>query len=462
MATAITVARAPAPGMRTPVRRAQRGRPSGTRARRRYIVANFCFSVFLALVLVGTSPLREWAFSGSVGQGDSLNQALHVVVFLGLLIGSGAPSKRELLCVPLGIALLLAYCLVSVSWAIAPVISLRRITLTAMVVWVTFRQVNDLGPERTLRLIRYALLILLVINFLTVLLSPYGVHTEMFGEETSVVGDWRGIIPHKNIAGAACALTILLFVFDNRQFPRLISALVVAAAATFLYYTHSSTSQIAVVLALVAGIGIRPYDANHRVALLIVLLIVAGLVAQVLFTNMAALTDFLSDPGTLTGRGAIWPLLLEYASDHLWTGAGFSSFWQIGEDSPILTLTNGWVAIYAAHGHNGYLDLLVTIGLPGLLLAIVALIFWPLLRLLLSLSISKPRRSLLLAIIIFCAGHNLAESSLLNAASMTEVFLLIAVAITYRQSDASAGAHHALRSRMARLLRRPVRLLRRG
>lgn len=461
MATAITVRRAPAPGTRAPAMRAHRGQPSGTRARRRYIIANICFTVFLALVLVGTSPLREWAFNGNVGQGDSLNQVLHVVVFLGLLVGSGAPSKRELFCVPLGITLLLAYCFVSVSWAIAPLISFRRITLTAMVVWVTFRQVNDLGPQRTLRLIRYVLLILLVINFLTVFFSPFGVHTEVFGEETSVVGDWRGIIPHKNIAGAACALTILLFAFDNRQFPRLVSALVIAAAATFLYYTHSSTSEVSLVLALVAGIGIRPYDASHRVALGIFLLIVTGLVAQILFSNAAVLTDFFSDPGTLTGRGAIWPLLLEYASDHLWTGAGFSSFWQIGEDSPILTLTSGWVSIYAAHGHNGYLDLLVTIGLPGVLLAIVAMIVWPLLRLLLSLSIGKPRRSLLLAIIIFCAGHNLAESSLLNAASVTEVFLLIAVAITYRQSDASAGAHHALRHRMTRLLRRPARLLRR-
>ena len=89
------------------------------------------------------------------------------------------------------------------------------------------------------------------------------------------------------------------------------------------------------------------------------------------------------------------------------------------------------------------------------------MIVWPLLRLLLSQSIGKPRRSLLVAIIIFCAGHNLAESTLLNTASLVEVFLLIAIAITYRESDASPGAHHALRVRMTRLLRRPARLSRR-
>ncbi|SFO29259.1 O-antigen ligase [Sphingomonas sp. OK281] len=450
------------------VQRRQSGmvRSSSARARRRYIVANICFAVFMWLVLIGTSPVQEWAFRGQIGEGDAANQVLHIVIFLALLIASGMPSKRELFCVPIGLAILLAYCYLSVSWAIAPAISFRRITLTALVVWVTFRQVDDLGPERTLRIVRYALLILLAINFLMVFFSPYGIHTEVFGEESSVVGDWRGIIPHKNVAGAACAFTILLFTFDNRQFPRIVSVLVIALSATFLYYTHSSTSEISLVMALVAGLAIRPYDANYRVVLGIVLLIVAGLVAEIVFTNITVLTDILNDPGALTGRGAIWPLLLEYASEHLWTGAGFSSFWQIGADSPIWTLTSGWVAIYAAHGHNGFLDLLVTIGLPGLVLAVIALIVWPLIRLLLSQSIAKPRRSLLLAMIIFCIGHNLAESSLLNAASMVQVFLLIAIAITYRQSNASAGAHHGLRQKMTRLLRRsrrdPVRAPVRG
>ncbi|RZM32604.1 MAG: O-antigen ligase family protein, partial [Sphingomonas sp.] len=429
------------------------------RSRRRYIVANICFAVFMWLVLIGTSPVQEWAFRGQIGEGDAANQVLHILIFLALLIASGMPSKRELFCVPFGLAILLAYCFVSVSWAIAPAISFRRATLTAIVVWVTFRQVNDLGPERTLKIARYALLILLAINYLMVFFSPYGIHSEVFGEVSSVVGDWRGIIPHKNVAGAACAFTILLFVFDNRQFPRVISALTVAAAGIFLYFTHSSTSEISLALALAAGIAIRPYDASYRVVLGIVLLIAAGLAIEILLTNITVLTDILNDPGALTGRGAIWPLLLEYSREHLWTGAGFSSFWQIGADSPIWTLTSGWVAIYAAHGHNGFLDLLVTIGLPGLILAVIALIVWPLIRLLLSQSIAKPRRSLLLAIIIFCTGHNLAESSLLNAASMTQVFLLIAVAITYRHSNASVGAHHGLRQRMTRLMRKPARRL---
>ncbi len=429
-------------------------RPMGLRARRRYVVANFTFAFFLWLVLIGTAPLQEWAFQVPVGEGDAINQVLYVGILLVLMFGAGMPSRRELLCVPTALVVLLGFCFLSVSWAVAPLISLRRVTQAAIVIWLIFRHVDDLGSARALRLVRYAMIALLAINYLVVFLTPFGVHGEVFGEQSSVVGDWRGIIPHKNIAGAACGLTILLFLFDNRQFSKVTSALVILAAAIFLYFSNSRTSEVVLIPAILLGFAIRPYDASHRTALGVFLLIVAGIALQLLSANSVALAEFLNDPGSLTGRGAIWPLLIEYARDRPWTGAGFGSFWLIGDASPIWTLTTGWVAIYAPHGHNGFLDLLVTIGVPGLILAVIALAIWPLLRLLLSVSIGKTRRSLLLTLIAFCLGHNLTESSLLSGAAVVEVFLILAIAITYRESNASAGAHHGLRTRMTRMVNR--------
>lgn len=445
--------------MATMIDQAQRrpsgaARPMGLRARRRYVVANFTFAFFLWLVLIGTAPLQEWAFQVPIGQGDSINQLLYVGVLLVLLLGAGVPSRRELLCVPTALVVLLGFCFLSVSWAVAPLISLRRVTQAAIVIWLIFRHVDDLGPVRTLRILRHAMIVLLVVNYLVVFYTPFGVHAEVFGEQSSVVGDWRGIIPHKNIAGAACALTILLFLFDNRQFSKITSALVILGAANFLYFSNSRTSEVVLIPAILLGLAIRPYNANHRTAVGVFLLVIAAIALEILSANSVALAEFLNDPGTLTGRGAIWPLLIEYARAHPWTGAGFGSFWLIGDASPIWTLTTGWVAIYAPHGHNGFLDLLVTIGVPGLVIAVIALAVWPLLRLLLSLSIGKARRSLLLTLIVFCLGHNLTESSLLSGAAIVEVFLIIAIAITYRESNASAGAHQRLRQRMTKMLRR--------
>lgn len=420
--------------------------------RRQRAVCLAALWVFLAVVLIGTSPFEEWAFSSAIGGGDLLNQLIYLTLFALLLFGTGRLSRRGLLPVPIGLCLVLGYCAISVLWAVDPLISARRLALAGLTIWICFRLTLALGPERLLRTLRVALIGLLVINFLVVFLTPYGVHPEVFGDESLVAGNWRGIIPHKNIAGAACAFTILLMVFDNRQFSRLVSAVVIVGALIFLYYSQAKTSQGILALALALGFLVRGYSPNFRALFALFLVILLGLAIQILSVNSALVRDMLNDPSMLTGRTAIWPLLLEYIAERPFTGAGFGSFWQIGDASPIWWLTSGWVARFAAHGHNGYLDLAATIGIPGMVLAVVALLLWPGLRLMLSFAIGARRRALLLALLTFCAGHNLTESSLMNGAAVVQVFLLFTIAIIYFHSEGSDGAHQRIAARARRLL----------
>lgn len=434
--------------------------PRTPRARRRRVIADACFLLLLWMVLVGTNPLQEWVLHGEPGSGDAVNQVIYSGLFLLLLLGQGVPTRRELLCVPLGLAVAIGYCFVSLSWSIVPLIGFRRAALTAMTVWMVFRIVRDLGPDRTLKRLRQMLVVLLILNFLTVYLTPFGIHNDIFSAQTSIFGNWRGIVPHKNVAGAMGAVTVLLFLFDNRQFRWPTTIAVLASTLVFLYFADARTSQAMMVVGLVAGLAIRPYDANYRGTMVALLLLGLAIGLQLLSINMGALTRIVNDPTALTGRGAIWPLLIDYAGQHPWTGTGFGSFWQVGPDSPIWALdrTSGWVARSAPHGHNGYLDLLVTLGFPGLILIVATAILWPLLQLLLSQSITKPRRSLLLAMLIFCAGHNLAESSLFNAASVVQVFLLITIAIIHYESVDAPGLHQQWRRRIRRLMRTRARL----
>lgn len=409
----------------------------------------FCFVAFMTLITVGIDWFQA-AQEGAVGQGSIVNQLAYVGIFVTLVLTAVARDVRLLLCVPAGITLLLGYCFLSTLWAVAPLISLRRVMLTGVVMWIAFRLVDSLGQDRLLKLLRQVLIVILIGNFLAVFLLPNGVHLNVIGEEESVVGSWRGLIAHKNSAGAICGMTILLFLFDNRDFPKPVSVAVVLGAAVFLYFSHSRTSQGAVLMSVMMGVLIRRYNPSHRVFVGVMLLILALVGLQILADSSRALDDFLNGPNPLTGRTAIWPLLLEYAAQHPWTGAGFGSFWLIGDNSPIWTLTSGWVAQYGSHGHNGYLDLLVTIGIPGLLLAIVTLILWPLARLLFGLSIARPRRSLLLALMIFCVASNLTESSLFSAAHCVNVMMMFTIGIIYRESRSIKRSRVLARLAMAR------------
>ncbi len=422
------------------------------RARRQQPLLKTTLGIFLLLVLVRTQSVQELFFGRIVSDSDIIAQAGFPILFVVLLVAHGMPTRRELFVVPTSILLFLGYCCFTLIWSINLPVGARRLLSTTVVIWLIFRYVSAFGPDVLLYRIRQALIAMLVVNFLVVLLSPSGVHSYAFGEEPYLLGNWRGMMPHKNIAGATCGLTILLFLFDNRQFSRALSALVVVGAAIFLYYSNSRTSGGLVLFAILLAAALRRYNIRYRLALGMALLFVAIIAFWVLWSRTAGLVERLDDPTALTGRGAIWSPLLEYAGRYPWTGAGFGSFWSTGSSSPILTMTTGWVTEYVPHGHNGYLDLLVTIGVPGLILAMIALMLWPLLRLMLSQSIAASRRALLFGLIVFCIGNNLTESTLMNGAAVVQVFLILAIAIIHHET--STGTRRLPRRDGVRLARR--------
>ncbi len=144
-------------------------------------------------------------------------------------------------------------------------------------------------------------------------------------------------------------------------------------------------------------------------------------------------TDMLNKPfqreDSLTGRVQIWPPLVAYALDNPLLGAGFGSFWNIGRESPIFAYSTTYWVTQLGNGHNGYLDLLVQIGFPGLILVVMALIVTPMLRLSLSPYASRNQGALLLALIIFCTGHNFTETSLMDRDAFVHLYLVMAGAL---------------------------------
>jgi len=115
--------------------------------------------------------------------------------------------------------------------------------------------------------------------------------------------------------------------------------------------------------------------------------------------------------------------------DHWMFGAGYGSFWGIGPDGPVYDYAKGW--LWELHeGHNGYLDLLATIGVPGLALVIIGTTIVPLGSLLLSQTANGARGALLVGLIFFAAVHNIGESTLFDRDSISWTFMLFAIALT--------------------------------
>lgn len=366
------------------------------------------------------------------GEGSPLRQIGYFLIF-ALVVAAVRPvaNFRTLFsAVPLSMIFALVWCWLSLSWSIAPDIGFRRLALTTILIWTVFLSVSLTGYVNSVRIMRVITVITLIANFIAVLAFPqFGIHQVDELADPGLIGAWRGIMLQKNFAGAICVFTIIAFLFESRNIHVLLRLAVVIPASFFLYMSQSKTSMGVCVFALVIGWIYLRYNPVYR-ALMIPLLVILGSIAfWFIQLHWDSIIAPLNTPGAFTGRTQIWPALIKYASDHPLLGSGYGSFWNIGlGDGPIFTYAKGWVT-QMAQGHNGYLDMLVAIGIPGLVLVIFAVLIMPVFRLLADKAMVPQRGALLISIVIFAIGHNFTESSLFERDTIVQTFLMLAIAL---------------------------------
>ena len=386
---------------------------------------------FMALVFLG--PIMTLSDTAATGDsGNSLRQIGYFLIF-ALAIWAADPLRRgwRVLVVPVPIVVALVWCWLSLTWAVEPGIGFRRLLLTSMVVWTCFIIVQGAGYKLTLGAVRMTLAVALVVNFAVVFAEPsVGMHTAQVNNgEAALVGDWRGLMAHKNFAGALCGLTIICYAFDARAVNRYLRIGVILLSALFLLKSGSKTSAGMVVLALLIAYGYTHLDKRRRIYLVPLAMIVSALGLMVYSYYADRIAGSVLGPTAFTGRGMIWTALVNYIGDHPLLGSGFGSFWNIGDDSPIYQYGKGFVAIVTV-GHNGYLDLSASVGIPGMVLVVLAMIVWPMIRLLAGRGMRSEVGGLVCALVAFGLGHNVTESSMFARDAIVGVFMLLAVAFT--------------------------------
>lgn len=379
------------------------------------------------MVITGLSPPPPEGVKALTGDGDVLRQVTYLLLFLLSVVLLGIVRRPQWLLIPPTLFAVFAWCSASVFWAIEPAVAARRLVLTLLVAWTVLLCVKQAGFDRSVSVIRQVLILVLVLNYAAILVLPEAIHRANDAVDSNVIGNWRGWLLHKNITGPVCAITILFFFFHPGAMRPVARWATIAAAGYFLLRTMSKTSMALLAFSLIVGLVYLSLGRRSRRVLVPIIF------AAVLIGGAFALASLnLYDPRVLTGRSQIWLPLMAYAEDNLLFGAGFGSFWNVGSQSPIYHYADGWVLTEAV-GHNGYLDLLTQIGLPGLILAVFAIILAPVWTLLTNGRIATSRAGLLLAGFVFCAGHNLTESSLLNRDQIVGVFLIVLLGLV-RQS----------------------------
>ena len=418
---------------------------AASHSRDRRWIGEALFVVLLLLAFIGVTPFKSEPLASQVGvvaqtgAGDSLRQICYLAVFAMLIFTAarqrGAESIKALPLVLLG---LLLWCVASALWSLEPMVTIRRAGLATVLVISAFLSVETVGRDRSLVLWRWVLLAVLVINLVSVKFVPAAVH--QFGElDPQLVGNWRGVYGHKNIAGSVAAMTALLFLFTpgRRFWAKLFDLAVVGLSVVFLIGTHSKSSLGLLAVAIVAGIAYRIVwrkELDRTIALVALgLLVVAGTVF--VLADQAAIARLLEDPTQFTGRTEIWNAEIAHIRDHPILGSGFGTFAGTGKDSPLAAYIGGWV-IGASNGHNGYLQLLVTVGGVGFVLAMIALLAVPTVSFWQRDDIGV--KALLFSLFVFFVLHNLMETDFLEGDGVTWVGFLLMLAMLRRRDGAKS------------------------
>jgi O-antigen ligase len=419
-------------------------KPKETPARTLSVSANqWTSATFLALLmLVLAGPLLSGQSDSLTGEGNALRQVSYLLVFAGLLAATfQAGGVDRALRTSALVNILVLYCWLSLLWAINPGVGMRRAVLTTIIIYSIFVAVGALGSARTLHLIKTVLAAVLFLNFAAVVLMPQvGVHQFEAGGDPGLIGDWRGVFPDKNLTGAITAVTVLILWFDPRSKSNLVHLGLILGSLVFLVQTGSKTSLGIGLVSLVLGLSYRRYDWRWWPVAMVSLALLALAAAWAVLANWDLIGSILDRQDAFTGRTQIWSTVLAYLGDHWLLGSGYGSFWNVGPDSPIYAYarSGAWITRITS-SHNGYLEVAAQIGVPGLLIAMVALFLHPLGRLLTDPG-HKEGGAVLLALLVFCAGQNLTEATMLDRDNFVQFCLMWTIAAICQPKSAPAPA----------------------
>jgi O-antigen ligase len=236
------------------------------------------------------------------------------------------------------------------------------------------------GRKHLAQLLAIAAAVLLVLSYGGVMLVPHlAVH--QFGDlaEPDLAGKWRGVFPHKNDASAVFSMLVFIGIYIARAGHRQVGIGIAVASAIFVLFSGGKSSTLICAFAVLLSLAIWRAQGRFVWLLLItaplILLNLFGL-GSVIFPEIGSFLAGLPVDATFTGRTDVWRFALAHAPDHLAMGHGFSAFWNTAslrfgvEDNTI------WAG-NASHAHNGYLDAVLSTGLPGLALTLLAFVIAP-------------------------------------------------------------------------------------
>ena len=350
-------------------------------------VALFCFFALQgAIPFIAPAQSQEMTASAPSSLttiGGIASQALANALILVLLLRRPRHLLRDIADLPWLIlpGALAALAVVSTTWSLEPLLTLRRSLPFALAglfgAWFASRY----PLPRQLAILRLAMILLALGTIALVVLDPSLGLDHSPGHEA----DWQGLFTQKNACGRMMVLATAILLCEPGR--TLLRPSRLASLALFFFVLLMSGSRgawmIEAALLLLFLLLSAARRSSQRVRLILALAAPLATLAlgSVLLLDFHRFALVLGRDPTLTGRTAIWSQVAHFIQQRPLAGYGYDAFWR-GMQGPSLQIAAA-VHFVVAHAHNGFLEMALELGSAGLLLFALSwlrgwLALWPL------------------------------------------------------------------------------------
>jgi exopolysaccharide production protein ExoQ len=274
------------------------------------------------------------------------------------------------------------------------------VTLSAMIF------ANCATPSQGMRYLDGAFKTLVVITVVMIAALP----SAAFDQRAPNIGTLAGPFTHKNILGPVLLLGLATALYANRG--RTLKTLTwLCLYGTLIWMAGSASALVLAIAMLAMFLGMHSWSSSPERRTKTIILTICGtaMIAPFLIINQSTVLAAVGRDQTISGRNDIWAGTIEAWQQHPFLGYG----WYIAyaEGLPASAIIHRYAGWYVPSSHDGYLSILLQLGLVGaaILVVLVATTLLKLLRMVTSNTEREVRwalqMTLIFALINFSDAH---------------------------------------------------------
>jgi O-antigen ligase len=385
------------------------------------------------------APLWTNPTAHNVSEGQGSMQAVWAALYVAtaLLLALHGRVAWGLIRRQKLMATLLLLSFASVLWSEDPALTLRKALALLGTTTIGVLLAIRFSVREQIKLVAGAITFAALTSVIAAICFP-----QLFPATEFAAGAWNGIFSHKNLLGRTAALgTVAWMTWPRRTASAWVQSVAgIALCSTAVLLSHSRTALIVVLIVLLLRCVGTVAGGDWRTVLGSTLLLMVPLVALVgaAVAHVGTVTQAMQRDASLTGRTRIWLFATLSIAQRPWLGYGYGAFWWVARQSKqALAL----IRYETPHAHNGFLDLLLQLGIVGTAVFTLA---W-------MISTASAVRHLLnsneaeawwpLLYLVFLALYSVTENSLLIANSILWILYVAAACnVAPPQTESSRSA----------------------